>query len=452
MTLAIVESRADRASVHICDRLRELAEWEERRDETRPDGGGAYYRTEGAELRSFDDLHLDLESPADAFDCDPDLLVFASRHSGDTGPLLTGHFTGNVGPAEFGGDDNALAKAAPNALVALLEAFDEYAPEGYDVGVECTHHGPTEVGCPSLFAELGSDDAQWDDPAGAEAVARAVLDLRGVDPHRSRQVVGFGGSHYAPRFERIVRETPWAVGHVAADWSLDAMGHPESHRDVLDATFTASDADLTVIEGDRPALVETIEDLGYRVVSETWLREVGGRSLGLVDAIEADLGTVADGVRFGDRSIDSEDAVDAGEGGRERSFAVVDLPTELVDAAEGIDPDRVRSIVEDRAVAFETENGGSRVGSRAAIPNERDRNAIVEALAAVLEAKYETVRVEDDAVVAEAIGFDPALAADAGVPEGPKFGVLAAGESVTVDGKRIDPDDVHRERTDRFPR
>ena len=445
--IAIVESRADRASVHVCDRLRDIADWEALEDDARPssEGGGTYYRLEGAELRTFDDFHLELESPVDAFDCDPDLLVFASRHSGDTGPLLTGHFTGNFGPAEFGGEPDAVAAAAPNALARLLEAFDEHAPEGYDVGMECTHHGPTDVGCPSLFAELGSGDEQWDDPDGAEAVARAILDLRGVDPHRDRQIVGFGGNHYAPRFERVVRETAWAVGHIAADWGLEAMDHPTAHRDVLAAAFDASDAEVALLDGDWPVLEETLEEMGHRIVSETWLREVGDRPLELVDAVEADLGRVDDGIRFGDRRADA--------------FDVVDLPADLVDTAEGIDPDRVREIVAERTVAFATENGGSRVGSRVAVPaasssatedGEDPREALIAALATVLEEKYDDVTVADDAVVAERTAFDPALAKEAGVPEGPKFGALADGESVTVDGETVSPERVRRRKTDRF--
>ncbi len=448
--IAIVESRADRASERICEQLREHADWDRCEDETRPSavGGGTYYRTDEIELRSFDDLHIELERPADAFDCDPELLVFASRHSGDTGPLLTGHFTGNFGPAEFGGDPDALADAAPNALARLLEAFDEHAPAEYEVGMECTHHGPTDVGCPSLFAELGSGDAQWDDPAGAEAVARAILDLRAVDPHRERQLVGFGGNHYAPRFERVVRETPWAVGHVAADWALEAMDHPTAHRDVLERVFEASGAGIALLDGEWPVLEETLETIDCRIVSETWLREVGDRPLDLVDAVESELGAIEDGIRFGDRIAES--------------ITVVDLPAELVTTAEGVDHERVRTVVEEHTVAFATENGGSRVGSRAAVPvtvteDETDskltapRPAIVEGLATVLESKFDAVRLEDDAVVAEETAFDPALARDAGVPEGPKFGALAEGETVTVDGETVSPERVRTQRTHRFP-
>ena len=437
--IAIVESRADRASVHVCDRLRELADWERLEDDSRPDadGGGTWYRTERAELRSFEDFHLHLESPVEAFECEPDLLVFASRHSGETGPLLTGHFTGNFGPAEYGGEDGALAKAAPNALAELLEAFERFAPEKYDVGMECTHHGPSEVGVPSLFAEIGSGDAQWDDPAAAEAVARAILEIRDVSPHRERQIVGFGGGHYVPRFTRIVRETPWAVGHVASEWALEAMGDPHENRAVLEAAFEASGTDLAVVDGEWPDLEAVLEELGYRIVSETWLREVGDRPLELVETVESALETVDDGVRFGDVRTDS--------------FRVVNLPVDLVDAAEGIDPDRTWGALEANAVAFETENGATRVGDRAALASEDALERIVAQLVAVLEEKYDVVSVEANAVVVEETGFDPALARAAGVPEGPAFGRLAGGEAVTVDGERIEPEDVSVERTERFP-
>lgn len=443
--IAIVESRADRASSHICQHLRELTEWERRVDDTRADahGGGTYYVTEGAELRSFDELHLHLKSPVDAFDGDPELLVFASRHSGNTGPLLTAHCTGNVGPAEFGGADYAVAEAAPNALSALLEAFDRYAPEEYETGLECTHHGPTDVGCPSVFAELGSDDEQWDDPAGARAVAKAILDLRGVSPHGLRQVVGFGGNHYVPRFERIVRETPWSVGHVAADWALEAMGEPAEHPGVLEALFEATETTYAVVDGEWPRLEAHLEEIGYSVVSETWLREVGNRPLNLVEAIETRLGSIDDGVRFGDAEGDA--------------FTVVTLPSELLAAAELVDSQAVWDAVADHAVAFETRNGGSRIGDYAALPGDEPDavdgtprshlERIVRAICTVLEGEYERVAMTEDTVTLEQRVFDPELARAAGVPEGPAFGTLADGDGVTVDGALVEASAVHRTET-----
>jgi D-aminoacyl-tRNA deacylase len=469
--IAIVVSRADSASEHIGERLLAVGDWERREDETRPDaaGGGTYYRTEGFELREFDELHIELDDPAAAFgdetdgegDASPDFLVFVSRHSGETGKLLTAHVTGNFGPAPYGGEPETLANAAPGAQKRVVEALATRAPDGYDVGIECTHHGPTDVSVPSLFVELGSDEPQWEDPEAAEAVARAVLDLRGtgsdladtraedaVDDARDaspRHVVGFGGGHYAPRFTRIVRETAWAVGHVGADWALGEMGAPEANRETIEQAFARSRADRAVIEGDRPDLAAVVEELGHRVVSETWVREVGDRPLPLVERLERDLATVDEGLRFGD-VVPAASGADA--------VRVRELPEALLSRAQGLDSDATREAVEGNAVAFDTEHAGTRAAEAAAFADDAATPGyadLVADLAAVLREGYDAVEVTDGAVVASETAFDPDLARDRGVPEGPAFGRLADGEPVEVDGETVAPEDVSRARTERFP-
>ena len=42
----------------------------------------------------------------------------------------------------------------------------------YDVTLEVTHHGPTELSVPSLYAEIGSTEIQWKDP---EADRKSVV-------------------------------------------------------------------------------------------------------------------------------------------------------------------------------------------------------------------------------------------------------------------------------------
>lgn len=444
--IAVVVSRADYASEHIGECLLAETEWSTHEDETRPDaeGGGEYYRTGGFELREFDALHLDIENVAEAFS-DPSMLVFASRHSGDTGPLLTAHFTGNFGPAEYGGEDRTLAETCPNAHARLLWAFDDHAPEGYEVGMECTHHGPSEVGVPSMFAELGSGDDQWGDPDAARAVARAILDLRGVSPHRERQLVGFGGGHYAPRFERIIGETDWAVGHIASDWNLDTLGLPEAHPDVIRQAFERSGATHAVCEGDTEDIADVIADLGYRVVSETWVREVSGVSLSLAEAMESDLSSVDSGLQFGERAADVPEDPD------EWRFSVRAFPEELLAAAAGVDREAVFDVVSERTVAFETEEGGTLVCGRAAVRTQADYGAILDELVALLDRKYETVARRDDEVVVREVTFDPEKARTLGVSEGPAFGKLSSGVSVTVDGRTIPPEKVRTERTHVFP-
>jgi len=446
--LAIVVSRADSASVHIGEQLRAVADWETVTDESRPDpaGGGTVYRTDGAVIREFEALHLDLQRPADAFE-DPELLVFASRHSGETGPLLTAHHTGNVGPADHGGEADELARACPNAHAAVIDALRRHAPEGYEVGMECTHHGPSEVGAPSMFVEVGSDEPQWDDPDAARAVARAILDLRGVTADRDadsdetrRHLVGFGGGHYTPRFERIVRETGWAVGHIAADWGLDAAGDL-AETPVIERAFAQSRAAYALVDGDRPEVEAAVERAGYRSVGETWVRETDGVDLGFVRAVEREVATVEEGLRFGDRA-ESYDWTD---------FAVVSLPETLLDEARGIDREATFEGIAERALAVVTDQGGTRPTGPAVLQAAAEREALLDGLVAVLEQRYDTVEREGGEVVAETAAFDPEKAKTLGVPEGPKFGRLASGETVEVDGRTIPPEQVRTEQRRTFP-
>jgi D-aminoacyl-tRNA deacylase len=76
---------------------------------------------------------------------------------------------------------------------------------------------------------------------------------------------------------------------------------------------------------------------------------------------------------------------------------------------------------------------------------------VVTALAGVLEAHYDEVVVTDGRVVASREAFNPARASELGVPEGPKFGQLAAGDPVEVDGRTVSPDAVHEREERTFP-
>ncbi|MFB6081887.1 MAG: D-aminoacyl-tRNA deacylase [Halanaeroarchaeum sp.] len=428
--IGIVVSRADRASRHIGEQLLAETAW----TEIAPD----VHRTEGFELRIFGEWHLHLDDVAERFEA-PDCVVFASRHSGESGQLLSAHYPGNFGDAELGGADRDLATPCPLAHKRVIQALDRHAPEGWDVAMECTHHGPTSVGAPAMFVELGSGEEQWRDPEGARAVAKSILELGDAEKADERRtVVGFGGNHYAPRPTRLLMETEVAVGHVAADWSLEDLGDPTEHRDIIDRMFAASGATRALFDGDHPAVERVVEDLGYRVVSETWVRETDGRPTALVEAVESRLSTVDDGLRFGER---------AGDPG---TIVVRDLDPDLVGALHAADDEAALSVVAENAVAFETAESGNRLDGAAAFPDEAAYESFVADATSLLERTYDDVRRSEGTIVAERTAFDPAAAREAGVPEGPKFGKLAAGESVTVDGERVPPAAVERVEIDTF--
>jgi D-aminoacyl-tRNA deacylase len=462
--LGVVVSRADPASVHIAQHLRaELGDdlrSVDRRHADAPSTGAAGHRADGVVLRYFEPMHLDLVDVAAAFE-NPTLVAVASKHAGETGPLLTAHHTGNFGPAEHGGEPRSLARAAPNALATARAALDEHAPADYDVGIEATHHGPTAVGAPSLFVELGSGPDQWRDPDAARAVARAILALRDVRPDRPREgtedtrtapnarrrhLVGFGGGHYAPRFDRVLRETDWAVGHVAPDWGLAAMGDPASHRGEVRAAMAASAAHYALLAGDRDgALASVLADEGYAVVGETFLRETRGVPLGVVRRLERRIAPVAEGLRLGEPAR-----------GYTGDIAVVAPSESLCSRLRAVDGEAVLAAAREATIAFGTDQNGTRfTGPVAVAPSALDDAGVperlVDALRGLLAEAYDTVRREGPAVVLEATAFDPALAREAGVPEGPAFGRLADGEAVEVDGERVTPAMVARDRSETVP-
>ena len=194
---------------------------------------------------------------------------------------------------------------------------------------------------------------------------------------------------------------------------------------------------------DDPELEAVIADLGHRVVGETWLRETSGVDLDLVAALEAALTPIDDGLRLGAPAA-AADAPDPD------GFEVVTLPADLLAAASGIDRGAAVDALAERAVAFETAEGGTKPGGRAAVVDPTAVDEIVAALSDVLRAKYGSVTREGDRIVATRRTFDPAAAAEAGVPEGPAFGRLSAGDSVEVDGRTVTPEEVHTEETVSF--
>lgn len=438
--IGIVVSRDDPASVTIGKQLRSMADWETDEDDTLEpgEGGGTVFRREGFELRTFDRLHLELEGVASAFTA-PEAVIFVSKHAGDTGPLLTAHIPGNVGRAAYGGNPNELPAAAPALLDRMVEELDRRAPNGFDVGIECTHHGPSDVGAPTLFVEVGSGPDEWEDPAPAGAVADSVLALEGTAPVEGRTIAGFGGGHYAPRFARVLRETGWHVGHIAADWALAEIDDPQVRDAVVEQVIGRSHAEVALIDGELPAIESAIEATGTRVVGETWLRETDGVPLSTVEDIEARLGSIADGTRIGARAISTPEV------------RRTDLPEQIVEAANGHDPagaiEAVRSVV----VALTTREGGNRLEPPVLVNPDTDVLDVLRALEPVLASRYDTVEITGDEVILRDRAFDPALATAKGVPEGPAFGRLADGESVTVDGERIDPEAVRRTEEWRIP-
>ena len=77
---------------------------------------------------------------------------------------------------------------------------------------------------PLLFVELGSDEKYWCHEEGARAVAAAVMDCIG-EPMTGEASIGFGGTHYASKFNKLVLEKDITMGHMAPKYALNEITH-----------------------------------------------------------------------------------------------------------------------------------------------------------------------------------------------------------------------------------
>lgn len=203
MSLVLVESTPDPASVGIADALRASGPWKE--------APGATFRRwrradPDAVLVRLEEHHLHaegLDARLRAGGIMADVILFLSRHVSQTGrPSLAVHPLGNLVQADYGGQAGRLTPVAgawlTQALRELAHARDEHHFPAA-VTFETTHHGPL-LSTPASFIELGSTEREWSDPAGHAVIARAVERLIVSPPPSFPIMVGLGGGHYAPRF------------------------------------------------------------------------------------------------------------------------------------------------------------------------------------------------------------------------------------------------------------
>lgn len=262
MTIAILCSTADPASANIAERLREAGgwRWETKGVESRP---GVLLVAKETSLLHLDGVDRELKEVGFRFDG----LVFASRHVSKAGRACYAlHFPGNVKDAPFGGRERELAAAAPDLLRPLALAL---RASGREVALECTHHGPTDIATPCLFAEIGCTEAEWSDPEWARPLARALLDL---EPAAGRTLVAFGGGHYVPRPTRLLFETEVAFGHMFSSYQI-----PDIDAERVAAALRLSGTREVLVDRkgttaeERRRLGALVEAAGGRVVPESEL-------------------------------------------------------------------------------------------------------------------------------------------------------------------------------------
>lgn len=215
MPSLIVASKNDTAAQTISAELRRLNQFQEDAEGTFR-SGDVYLKH--VETDGIHTDHLDVGFR-------PDVVIFASRHRSESiEPALTVHWTGNTtGRADFGGKPKSLSPTDPARLRAALMALDrarEKKQLNYAVTLEATHHGPTELGVPTLFVEVGSTEREYCDTAAGVAAAEAIW-AAATRPLEGKVAVGFGGGHYCNKQTNAIREDGYAFSHIFSKYFFE---------------------------------------------------------------------------------------------------------------------------------------------------------------------------------------------------------------------------------------
>ncbi|MHA2282245.1 MAG: D-aminoacyl-tRNA deacylase [Promethearchaeota archaeon] len=164
----------------------------------------------------------------------PDFLIFASRHTSMTArPAFLVHTTGNWGKeADFGGNPQALsltsALLVKAGFISLIEKELPTILSDFSFDIEVTHHGPTSLEIPLIFMELGSSKTEWGIADAGESVATAVINtifryLELKKKGRNEIGLGFGGTHYAPNFHRLIEAKNIAISFICPKYYIQDL-------------------------------------------------------------------------------------------------------------------------------------------------------------------------------------------------------------------------------------
>ena len=217
----IVTSCEDNASMNIRARLLEKPGWTERGEF---DGNPALVKDDFLMVQ-VNKIHLDEDYVDDRvkqkLGKEAEVVIFASRHRAESRiPTLTVHPIGNYSSADLGGKPGTLCKSSPQLMTSALRSLASNAKGmGFNVSFETTHHGPS-VSSPAFYIEIGSYEELWGREDAAEAIAKSIMSVK---DEGYPVVVCAGGGHYAPRYTEVALSKKVAVGHMAANYALDAL-------------------------------------------------------------------------------------------------------------------------------------------------------------------------------------------------------------------------------------
>jgi len=214
-----------------------------------------------------------------ASELNPDLLIFASRHRSKTArPAFLVHTTGNWSrDTEFGGKPQDLSKSSAllhkAGFISLIE--QKFPPQliDFSLDIEVTHHGPTILDKPLIFMELGSSEVEWKiHDAGViltNAIINTIFKFLEFKKEGSQKIgLGFGGTHYAQNFHRLIRNKNIAMSFICPKYYIQGLDKALIEKMINN---TLENVDYFIIDwkgtnsSDKKHLIPLLEELGIPI-------------------------------------------------------------------------------------------------------------------------------------------------------------------------------------------
>ncbi len=461
-TIVILCSDADAASLNIKEHLFGMVPWK-RMDislENAEDFRNVYeyenFRLVESSLPHIYQAGVDRKLEGVGLNCD--LIIFASKHkSGDGRKLLTAHISGNPGDARLGGNPSQITKAAPFALRSVLYSVSEEASSiGYGVSMESTHHGPSDLKVPSVFAEIGSGESEWTDRKAGELLARAILD---VNEEYHPVAIGFGGGHYASRQSEILLSSNITFGHNFPTYQLE---HVDERMFAM--AVEMSDADLVYLDRkamskkQRGQITGLAHNAGLPVLREGDIMEMGSVPWKMFLSLRSLVEECCPGSRLrlsdGMRELLCSDNCMYNCGMCHDDIDVILLDGAFIKFVYSTDPQCFTQLLTLSDIAYvEQDNGtvGNVFFSIKSLCDSEFEAILTDECIKILKEHYEIEYLPDEmTLLVTEVKFSPEMAYDLGIPSGPLFGRLAKGHPVSIEDRQILPEMVQNKVKRKF--
>ena len=157
---------------------------------------------------------------------DYDRYVFLSKHAAESGKLaLTCHSTGNFDVAKFGGNPKQIAIPFPSFQKTYLQNLWKERKNfpDFQITIEATHHGPTNLNKPCIFVEIGTTLEQWNNTDLCNSIADIVKRTFNEPLTQFPFAICFGGTHYSEKFTKEIINGKFALGTVVPKYAMEFL-------------------------------------------------------------------------------------------------------------------------------------------------------------------------------------------------------------------------------------